>query len=121
MLYQILADMVVVLHLVFVVFAVGGGLLLHRWRRVVWAHAPAVLWAAVVEVSGWLCPLTPLENWLRMRGGEAGYAGDFVGHYILSVVYPAQLTRRLQVILGCLVVAANLWIYWRIFFRIEKA
>ena len=109
--YQLLADLVVLAHVTFVVFAVLGGLLAVRWRRVIWIHLGAVIWAATIEFSGWICPLTPLEIWLRQRAGEAGYRSDFVAHYLLPVLYPEGLTRGMQIALGTFVVAVNLAIY----------
>jgi hypothetical protein len=110
-LYQLLADFVVLLHVVFVVFAVLGGLLVLRWRGVLWTHLVAAFWAAIVEFFGWVCPLTPLENWLRENAGEAGYRSDFIAHYVLPVLYPRGLTREIQIALGVFVVALNLAIY----------
>ncbi len=106
-----LADVVVGLHLAFVLFAVLGGLLVIRWKRVVWLHIPAVVWAALIEFAGWICPLTPLENRFRALGGGSGYAGGFVDHYILPVLYPSGLTRQVQFALGAFVVLINLAIY----------
>lgn len=114
--YRFLADAVVLLHVAFVAFAVAGGLLALRWPRVVWLHVPAALWAAVVEFSGWYCPLTPLENRLRVAGGSAAYAGGFIERYVLPLLYPAELTRGLQIWLGAFVVVANAGVYlwlWR--------
>lgn len=116
MVYPILADLVVVIHLLFVLFVMLGGLLVLRWRVCAWIHLPAVVWAALIEFSGWICPLTPLENHLRIKGGSSGYATGFVEHYIIPLLYPAQLTRELQVFLGLLVLIVNLVIYlwvWR--------
>jgi hypothetical protein len=104
------------MHLAFVLFAVLGGFLVVRWKRWAWVHAPAFLWAALIELSGWVCPLTPLENWLRNRGGAMGYQAGFIEHYILPILYPAALTRQLQIALGLFVIAVNLGIYswlWR--------
>src|SRR5437867_9898066 len=99
MLYQVFAELVVILHLAFVAFALFGGLLVLWRRRVVWFHLPAVLWAAAVEFGGWICPLTPLENWLRMQGGARGFSSDFIEHYVLPLLYPVGLTREVQVAL----------------------
>jgi hypothetical protein len=118
--YRLLADLVVVLHLAFVVFAVLGGLLALRWRRAVWTHLPAALWAVVIECTGGICPLTPLENRLRMGAGEAAYAGDFIERHILPVLYPADLTRGMQMVLGALALAANLGIYGLVFWRARR-
>lgn len=114
--YRLAADLVVVVHLAFVAFVVFGGLLALRWRRVPWAHLPVALYGALIELVGWICPLTPLENRLRRAAGEAGYAGGFVEHYLLPVLYPAALTPTAQVVLGLLVVAVNGTVYalvWR--------
>ena len=120
MLYRLLADALVVVHGAFVVFVVAGGLLALRWPRVLWAHAPAAVWGALIEFAGWICPLTPLENELRRRGGEAGYAGGFIEHYLLPVIYPAQLTRTTQIVLGALVVAVNVAVYAVVIRRRER-
>lgn len=113
--YQLLADLIVLAHVAFVVFAVFGGLVAARWRWLVWIHLPAVIWAAIVEFFGWFCPLTPLENWLRQRGGERGYASDFIARYILPTLYPEELTREVQIALGAFVILINLTIYTWIF------
>ena len=109
--YQLLADLVVGIHFAFVLFVVLGGLLTVKWRRVMWLHVSAAFWGAVVEFSGWICPLTPLEIWLRRKAGEAGYRSDFVARYLLPVLYPEGLTRGMQIVLGVSVVAVNLAIY----------
>ncbi len=117
MIYGLLADGVLLLHLLFVVFVAGGGLLLPRWPRLVWLHFPAVVWGVTIELTGYICPLTPLENSLRRLGGEAGYAGGFVEHYLLPLIYPAGLTREGQVVLGLGVAAINLAAYVRFWRR----
>jgi len=118
MFYTLTADAIVVLHLAFVVFVVAGGLLVFRWRRVALLHLPAVVWAALLEFRGWLCPLTPLELKLRASGGQAGYGGGFIEHYILPVLYPAELDKAMQIEIGSLVIAVNIavygWLLWRI-------
>lgn len=111
MTYRILADFVVILHLMFVLFALLGGLLLFRNRMAAWLHLPVLLWALVIEWTGRLCPLTPLENRLRSLGGEATYDKSFVEHYIVSILYPAELNRRIQIVLGLLLLGFNLAIY----------
>ena len=111
MLYRILADAVVVLHFAFVLFVVLGGLLALRWPRAAWFHLPAAIWGAGIEFLGGICPLTPLEIRLRRLGGEAGYSGGFVEHYILPVLYPEALTRDIQYMLGGIVIVLNLVVY----------
>ena len=104
-----IADLILLLHMAFVLFAVFGGLLAVRWRRVMWIHLVAVAWAAMVEFFGWICPLTPLENWLR--GQAEGYHSDFIARTILPLLYPEGLTREAQIALGIFVVLVNLAIY----------
>ncbi len=111
MLYRIAADCILLLHFAFTLFTVLGGLLVLRRPSLLWAHLAAVLWGVAIEWADWICPLTPLENFLRERGGEAGYAGGFIEHYIGLVLYPANLTIELRYLLGLGLVAVNLLIY----------
>ena len=115
--YRALADLVVALHMAFVLFVALGGFLALKWRRVAWFHIPAALWGALIEFAGWGCPLTPLENWLRRQGGEAGYQTSFIERYLLPVIYPAPFTRNLHIALGFLVLGVNLAIYYMIWRR----
>ncbi|WP_024301573.1 DUF2784 domain-containing protein [Pseudogulbenkiania sp. MAI-1] len=120
MIYRLLADAVVLLHLSFIVFVLLGGLLA-LWRRWwAWWHLPAVGWGFAVEVGGWVCPLTPLENWLRELGGAAGYHGGFVENYLVPLIYPEALNRDIQLVLGGLVVAVNLAVYGYVIHRWRK-
>ena len=117
--YGILADIVVWIHLAFVVFVVSGASLV-IWRRwVLWLHLPAVFWAIWIEMTGGICPLTPFENWLRIRAGQGGYRGDFVEHYLMPVLYPVGLTRNMQILLGGLVILVNSVIYGYVIFRLK--
>jgi acetyl esterase/lipase len=118
--YRVLADIAVIVHLAFVVFVVFGGLLVIRWQRLGWLHLPAAIWGAAIEFSGAICPLTPLENVLREAGGQARYSGDFVERYVIPLVYPIDLTRTIQLALGCLVVAINLGVYGLMIARARK-
>lgn len=108
---EFLADAVLIVHAGFVLFVITGGWLALRWRSLMWIHPPAALWGAVIEFGGWICPLTPLENQLRMQAGQASYPGDFVQHYVTSALYPAALTRPIQVALGTLVLIINVAAY----------
>ena len=111
MIYRVLAEFVLVVHFAFVVYAVLGGILVLRWRWTAWLHLPVVAWGALVETLGWVCPLTPLENDLRSAAGISGYPGGFVDHYIIPVLYPDNLTRTDQLLLGLVLVAINVVIY----------
>ncbi len=119
MLYRIAADLVVLTHFMFVLFVVFGALLALRWPRVILLHLPAAVWGALIEYQGWICPLTPWENRLRSLGGQAGYDGGFIEHYLLPLLYPAGLTRTVQLTLAAAVVAVNgllyalVWFKWR--------
>ena len=111
--FQWAADGLVLLHLLFVAFVVAGAALLPRWPRLVWLHAPALLWAVYVETAEVACPLTPLENRLRLLAGAQGYAGGFVQHYLLPLLYPSDLTRELQWLLAVGIAAVHALLYAR--------
>ena len=107
-----LADGVLVFHLSFVVFVMLGGLLVLRWRRLAWLHVPAVIWGIYIELSGRICPLTPLENSLREAAGQTGYSGGFIEHYVTAIIYPDGLSRGIQMVLAAIVVLVNVAVYW---------
>jgi hypothetical protein len=107
MIWRALADLVLLIHLAFIVFVVIGGFFASRWRWLPWVHLPAVAWAAILEFTGWICPLTPLENSLRQAGGEGGYAGGFLEYYLLQIIYPAGLTPEIQTYVGIGVILIN--------------
>ena len=117
MIHSLAADLLVLLHFAFILFVVLGGLLVARWWRLVFVHLPAALWGALLEFFSWPCPLTPWEKQLRQAVGEGGYAGGFIEHYLLPVIYPPGLTPAVQVALGIAVVVINLviygWLLWR--------
>ena len=111
MVFRGLADLVLLVHLLFVVFVVAGGLLVLRWPRLAWVHVPVALYGALIEFVGFICPLTPLEIWLRRLGGEAGYEGGFVEHYVTAALYPSGLTREIQIGIGVGVLVLNAVVY----------
>lgn len=121
MIERIAADLVVVLHLAFIVFVGLGGLLALRWTRAAWLHVPAALWGAAIEFRHGVCPLTPLEQRLRIAAGDAGYSGSFIEHYLLPLIYPSALDASLQYALGALVVAVNLAVYAWVIVRRRRA
>jgi len=116
-LYRVLADLVLVVHAAFVAFALLGALMALRWRWLPWLHVPAVAWGAFVELSGRVCPLTPLENSLRLEAGSASYSGDFIEHYLFPLLYSTTLTRNDQILLGVCLLLANLLMYGLILYR----
>ena len=118
---SLLADLVVILHVCFVFFVLLGGFLVLWKPCMVWYHVPAVIWGVGIEFLGWICPLTPLENMLRARGGEAGYATGFVEHYIVPILYPEALTRKMQIGLGIIVLGVNTVLYLALWQKIRKA
>ena len=117
MIYKLLAELVVGLHLLFIVFAVLGGVLALRWRWVPWVHLPALAWGATVEFTGWICPLTPLENTLRRAAGASTYADGFVERYLVPLIYPGDLTRDWQFALGGMLLAINATVYALVWYR----
>ncbi|MGH8657151.1 MAG: DUF2784 domain-containing protein [Gammaproteobacteria bacterium] len=115
--YSSLADLLLVLHLGFILFVIFGGLLV-RWKRVwAWVHLPVLAWGAAITLCGWICPLTPLEQRLRTAAGEQAYAGGFIDHYLVAIIYPPGLNRMTQVGLGLLLLLGNILVYWSAFRR----
>jgi len=120
MIQRILADIVVFAHLGFIVFVVVGGLLALRWRWAPLVHLPAAAWGVFIEVSGRVCPLTPLENSLRQAAGASGYPGGFIEHYLVPIIYPAALSPSLQLFLAALVILANALVYTAVWRRMRR-
>jgi len=114
MIYRMAAEGLVLFHGLFILFVLLGGLLVLRWRRVIWLHLPAAAWGVMVEVFHLMCPLTYWENLLRLRAGQQGYAGGYIEHYLLPMIYPAGLTTGIQLVLGSVVLLINGTVYWRV-------
>jgi hypothetical protein len=112
--YRLAADAVAVLHAAFIAFVVLGGFAVLRRPKLAWIHLPAALWGVLIELAGWYCPLTRVENLLLRRAGEAGYHGDFLAHYVFAVIYPNGLTRGMELAIGVFVLAVNLTVYVRV-------
>ncbi|MCH8812696.1 MAG: DUF2784 domain-containing protein [Gemmatimonadetes bacterium] len=121
MIYLLLADVLVVLHFAFIVFVALGALTVYRWSKMAWAHIPSALWGAWIEITGGICPLTPLEAHFRRMGGAEGYTGSFIEHYLVPIIYPSGLTQADQLLLGGLVVAVNLSAYGFLLWRRRSA
>ena len=120
MIYRISIDLVIFSHLCFIVFVVFGGFLLLVNKKWALVHFPAVVWGTLVEFLDLYCPLTPLENWLRKIGGEYVYHVSFIEQYLLPIIYPHELTRELQILLGVSVVAINICIYLFVFLHKKR-
>lgn len=118
--YSFLADLLVIFHFVFILFVVFGGLFVLKWPKLCYLHIPAVLWGGLIELKGWLCPLTPLENHLRQVAGVTAYRDGFIEHYLIPVIYPTGLTREDQIFLGLSVFALNGIIYGWVLLRLLR-
>ena len=117
MTYRALADATMLVHFAFIVFVLLGGLLALRRRWMMWLHLPAAAWGVLIELRGWTCPLTPLENHFRRLGGESGYSGGFIERYLEPVIYPPGLSAPTQLVLAGIVVLVNAAVYWLVFRR----
>lgn len=120
MMYRALADTTMALHFAFIAFVVVGGLLVLRWRKVMWVHLPAAVWGVLIELRGWTCPLTPLESHFRRRGGEAGYSGGFIERYLEPVIYPPGLSGSAQLMLAGFVLLVNAIVYSLVYQRYAR-
>ena len=115
MLYQTLATAVAIIHFAFIVFVVLGGLLVLRWPVLKWVHLPAAIWGAVIEIGGFVCPLTRIENAFLRRAGAAGYDGGFIAHHLFGVIYPQGLTRGMEFAIAAFVIVVNTAVYRKVF------
>jgi hypothetical protein len=114
MIYRLLADLTLIAHFCFVIFIIFGGLLVLRRRFVLWLHLPTLFWAILIEFFQFTCPLTTLENYFRRLGGESGYEGGFVEHYVSAILY-WQMSVQTQILVGVALLGLNLLIYFFIF------
>ena len=115
MLYQIGATAIAVVHFAFILFVAFGGLLVLRWHKLAWIHLPAAIWGAAIEIMQWRCPLTNIENWLLRGAGKTGYDGGFIAHYLFNVIYPAGLTRTIELAIAAFVILINVSVYYVVF------
>ncbi len=118
--YRGFADAVLVAHLAFIAFVLGGGLLALRWPRLAWLHLPSAVWGALAELAGWTCPLTPLENYFLERAGSISYREGFIARYLWPIIYPADLTPAIQNVLGGFVIVLNCIIYAAVVIRAKR-
>ena len=119
--YKFLADLILLIHFSFILFIVFGGFTVLKWRRIIYYHIPAALWGAVIEISGWGCPLTPLEIELRVRAGSGFYTGSFINHYLTPIVYPPGLTQPLQYYLAAGLIIINGAAYYIIWKKLRES
>lgn len=111
MLFSLLADLVLLLHLLFILFVVFGGLLVFYQRWLAWFHIPCLTWGILLELNQWICPLTPLENYFRKLSGSAGYDDGFIEHYLAAFIYPDWLTSEIQIAIGLTLALLNILLY----------
>jgi len=115
--YLWLSNLIVIIHFLYILFVLLGALLVLRWPWMIWLHLPAVVWGVLVEFMGWYCPLTPWENQLRRMAGREVYEGDFIGEYLLPLIYPVNLTREMQYLFAAIVILINVVSYYFILYR----
>ncbi|MDH5345165.1 MAG: DUF2784 domain-containing protein [Gammaproteobacteria bacterium] len=120
MVYRFIADLTLLVHLAFIVFVVAGAVVVLRYPRLAWLHLPAATWGAYIEIAGRVCPLTYLENHLRLAAGQQGYADSFIEHYLVPLIYPAGLTHDLQLWLAAIVIVVNVLLYGYLLLRRRK-
>ena len=120
MIYRLAADLLLLIHLFFIAVVVLGGLVVLRRPGLAWIHIPVVAWGFTVELLGWICPLTPLEQKMRAAAGDGGYSGGFIDHYLVPLIYPDGMTTGTRVIFAALVVSINLAIYLRLWRKMRK-
>lgn len=120
MIYSILADIVTTIHFLFILFVALGALLVLKWRWLAFVQLAAAFWGALIMFQGWICPLTPLENRLRRAAGQSGYEVGFIEHYLIPFIYPADITREIQIWIGIGVIFINLLLYGIVLYRKMK-
>ena len=118
--YKLLADFVLLLHLSFILFVLFGALFVIKKPKLAWIHIPVAIWGMLISLIGWVCPLTPLENYFRHMAGEQGYAGSFINHYIMPVIYPSGLTRELAIGMGVFVLLWNGLFYSILIYKVRR-
>jgi len=119
-LYNIAADIVVFVHFTFIVFVLVGGVLVFKWRRLIWLHIPSAIWGAMIVMVGWICPLTPIENRLRHAGESETYTRSFIEHYLVPVIYPSGLDREMFIVMGMVVIVINVIVYIMLFVKYKR-
>ena len=119
MLYKFLADFILLIHLIFILFALFGGLLAFKNTKIIWLHIPVVIWGVLISIFRWVCPLTPLENYLRFNAGQQGYEGGFISHYIIPLIYPEGFGPALGMYFAIIVIVGNGIVYGLLIYSIK--
>jgi hypothetical protein len=120
MVYSLLADLIILLHFMFILFVLCGGLLVLKWKWLIFIHIPAAIYGILIEIESWVCPLTPLEVHFKMKAGESIYQGGFIEHYLIPIIYPPGLNRTIQIILAAMVLILNIIIYTMVFYKYKS-
>lgn len=120
MFYKILADFILIFHLLFILFVLLGGLLAFKKPKVIWLHIPVFIWGVLISIFRWVCPLTPLETYLRLNAGQEGYEGGFISHYIIPIIYPDDFGPVMGMYYAIIVIACNVIIYSLLICSIKK-
>lgn len=120
MFFRIIADITLMVHFLFIVYVLLGALLVLKWRKTIFIHLPVVLWGVLIEYIGWICPLTPLENYFRMKAAGVTYSGGFIAQYLFNLIYMPGLTKEIQILLGSIVLIVNVFIYSVVYRKTKK-
>ena len=118
--YELTADLILVVHFVFIIFVVFGALLFFVSTKIVFIHIPALIWGSYIELTNSICPLTYLENWFLHKANLTAYSEGFIQNYLVPIVYQVSLTKDLQIYLGIALIVINIVIYAFIFNKLKK-
>ena len=109
--YELAADIILIIHFLFILFVIFGALLFFVAKKIVFTHIPAIIWGSYIELTHSICPLTYLENWFLHKANLTEYSEGFIQNYLIPIVYPANLTNDLQIYLGITLIIVNIIIY----------
>ena len=109
--YEFFANLTLIVHLIFILYVVFGGLIFFIFSKTIFIHPPALLWGIYIELTNSVCPLTYLENWFLYQGGLTTYSNDFINNYLFPIIYPEGLTAEIQIYLGVSLIVINILIY----------
>ena len=118
--YEITANLILIIHLIFILFVVFGALLFFASKKIIFIHIPAIIWGSYIELTNSICPLTYLENWLLQKANLKTYSEGFIQNYLVPIVYPVNLNTDIQIFLGITLIVINIVIYGFIFIKLKK-